>query len=130
MLVLAERDAQGVLDFSQEGEPLAAAIAARYGVPIVALTRSPEAEPGSLILARGAVHLAPRYPVEVVDRIGAGDSFTAGLIHGLLDGDLDLAVRLAAFAAAMGLATPGDISYLGPEDLAHFRADKIGGLER
>jgi 2-dehydro-3-deoxygluconokinase len=130
MLVLAERDAQGVLDFREAGEALAAAIAKRYGVPIVALTRPPEAEPGSMLLARGVLRLAPRYPVEVVDRIGAGDSFTAGLVHGLLDGDLDLAIRLAGFIAAMGLATPGDINYLGPEDLARFHADRIGGLER
>ena len=72
----------------------------------------------------------PRYVVQIVDRIGAGDSFVAGLIHGLLDGDLDLAIRLGAFAAAIGLATPGDINYLGAEDIVRFRADTIGGLER
>ena len=129
LLVLAERDAQGVLGFSESGEPLAAAIAARYGTPLVALTRPPEAEPGTL-LTRGEFRYAPRYAVEVVDRIGAGDSFVAGLIHGLLDGDLDLAVRLGSFAAAIGLATPGDINYLGPEDIVRFRADLVGGLER
>ena len=139
LLVLAERDAQNVLGFGEEGARLAEAIAARYGTPIVALTRPPpapraeppiEAAPGALVLAAGALHPAPRYPVEVVDRIGAGDSFVAGLLHGLIDGDLDLAVRLAAFCAAMGLATPGDINYLGPEDLARFEAGLIGGLER
>ena len=130
LLVLAERDAQGVLGFGQSGEQLAAAIAARYGVPLVALTRPPDAEPGTLLLARGEFRYAPRYAVEVVDRIGAGDSFVAGLIHGLLDGDLDLAIRLGAFAAAIGLATPGDINYLGPEDIVRFRNDTIGGLER
>jgi len=130
LLVLAERDAQGVLGFSQSGEPLAAAIAARYGVPFVALTRPPEAEPGTLLLTRGEMRYAPRYAVKVVDRIGAGDSFVAGLIHGLLDGDLALAIRLGAFAAAIGLATPGDINYLGPEDVIRFRADAVGGLER
>src|SRR5262249_14862379 len=130
LLVLAERDAQSVLGFTEAGEPLAAAIAARYGVPLVALTRPPEAEPGTLLLARGEFRYAPRDPVEVVDRIGAGDSFVAGLIHGLLDGDLDLAIRLGAFAAAIGLATPGDINYLGLEDIDRFRADTIGGLQR
>src|SRR5260370_17032828 len=65
----------------------------------------------------------------VVDRIGAGDSFVAGLIHGLLDGDLDLAIRLGGFAAAIGLATPGDINYLGLEDLGRFHANRVGGLE-
>jgi len=68
--------------------------------------------------------------VEIVDRIGAGDSFVAGLIHGLLDGDLDLAIRLAAYAAAIGLATPGDINYFGPEDLAAFHENTLGRLLR
>jgi 2-dehydro-3-deoxygluconokinase len=130
LLVLAERDAQSVLGFVEAGEQLAAAIASRYGVPLVALTRPPEAEPGTLLLAHGEFRYAPRYSVEVVDRIGAGDSFVAGLIHGLLDGDLDLAIRFGAFAAVIGLATPGDINYLGPEDVIRFHADTIGGLER
>jgi 2-dehydro-3-deoxygluconokinase len=130
LLVLAERDAQHVLGFREAGEDLAAAIAAQYGVPLVALTRPPEALPGALLLAEGTFRHAPHYPVEVTDRIGAGDSFVAGLIHGLLDRDLDLAIRLAAFSAAIGLATPGDINYLGPEDIARFHAGTIGGLER
>ncbi len=130
LLVLAERDARGVLDFAETGERLAQALADRYGVPIIALTRPPDAGPPGLVLVRGSLFLAPRYPVELVDRIGAGDSFVAGLIHGLLDSDIDLGLRLAAFASAMALATPGDINYLGPEDLARFRAGGSGGLER
>ena len=130
LFVVAERDAQSVLGFSETAEPLAAAIAGRYGMPLVALTRPPGVEPGDLLWARGTVHYAPRYPVEIVDRIGAGDSFVGGLIHGLLDGDLDLAIRLAAYAAAIGLATPGDINYFGPEDLAAFHANLAGALVR
>jgi 2-dehydro-3-deoxygluconokinase len=130
LLVVAERDARAVLGFDEEAEPLAEAIAARYGMPLVALTRPPGSEPGDLLLARGAIRYAPRYPVEIVDRIGAGDSFVAGLIHGLIDGDLDLAIRLAAYAAAIGLATPGDINYFGPEDLAAFHANMTGALVR
>ena len=48
----------------------------------------------------------------------------------MLDGDLDLAIRLAAYAAAVGLATPGDINYFGPEDLAAFHADVTAALVR
>jgi 2-dehydro-3-deoxygluconokinase len=140
LFVVAERDARAVLGFEEEAERLAEAIAARYGVPLVALTRGPAApgldpaapgeEPGDMLLARGTIRYAPRYKVEIVDRIGAGDSFVAGLIHGLIDGDLDLAIRLAAYAAAIGLATPGDINYFAPEDLAAFYADLTGALVR
>ncbi|HWD60804.1 MAG TPA: sugar kinase [Stellaceae bacterium] len=134
LFIVAERDAQHVLGFSEAGERLAEAVAARYGVPLVALTRPPAADTGDLVLARGRLYEAPRYPVEIVDRIGAGDSFVGGLIHGLLDveagGDLERAVRLAAYAAAIGLATPGDINYFGAEDLAAFEADVTGRLVR
>ncbi|HVB17982.1 MAG TPA: sugar kinase [Stellaceae bacterium] len=130
LLVVAERDARAVLGFEEEAEALAAAIAARYGMPLVALTRPPGSEPGDLLWASGRVRYAPRYTVELVDRIGAGDSFVGGLIHGLIDGDLDLAIRLAAYAASVGLATPGDINFFGPEDLAAFHADMTGALVR
>ncbi len=130
LFVVAERDAQAVLGFTEAAERLAEAIAARFGVPLVALTRPPGEEPGDLLLARGTVRHAPRYPVEIVDRIGAGDSFVGGLIHGLLEGDLDLGIRLAAYAAAVGLATPGDINYFGPEDLAAFHENTLGRLLR
>jgi 2-dehydro-3-deoxygluconokinase len=130
LIVLAERDAQNVLGFAESGERLAEAVAARYGVPLVALTRPPDADTGDIFLSRGTIRHAPRYPVEIVDRIGAGDSFVGGLIHGLLNGDLDFAIRLAAYAGAMALATPGDINYFGPEDLAAFAADATGRLVR
>jgi 2-dehydro-3-deoxygluconokinase len=130
LLVLAERDAQNVLGFAESGERLAEVISGRYGAPLVALTRPPDADSGDIFLERGTIHEAPRYPVEIVDRIGAGDSFVGGLIHGLLDGDPDRAIRLAAYAGALALATPGDINYFGPEDLAAFAADTTGRLVR
>ena len=130
LLVLAERDAQHVLGFGEAGERLAEAVAARYGAPLVALTRAPDADTGDIFRDRGTIRYAPRYPVEIVDRIGAGDSFVAGLIHGLLDDNADRAIRLAAYAAAVGLATPGDINYFGTEDLAAFETDLTGRLVR
>jgi 2-dehydro-3-deoxygluconokinase len=130
LLLLAERDAQQVLGFAEAGVALAEALAVRYRLARVALTRPPDAEPGTMLFAGGVPYFAPRFPVEIVDRIGAGDSFAAGLIHGLLDGDLDRGLRLGAFAAALGLATPGDINFLGPEDLARLDDGTIGGLER
>src|SRR5258707_14884750 len=59
LLVLAERDAQHVLGFVEAGERLAEAIAARYGMPLVALTRSPDADTGDIFLARGTIRHAP-----------------------------------------------------------------------
>jgi len=49
------------------------------------------------------------YDCEVVDRVGSGDSFTAGFIAGLLDNDLQYAVNLAAAFSALKQTTPGDV---------------------
>jgi len=51
-----------------------------------------------------------RYDVEVVDRLGAGDAFTAGLISGMIDGmELEYSVNLAAAFSALKQTIPGDI---------------------
>ena len=49
-----------------------------------------------------------RYTERVVDRIGSGDSFAAGLIHGVVSGrDLD-ATRQCAVAVAAGCICLGE----------------------
>ena len=96
-------------------------------MPLVPLTRLPESEPGTLPLTRGEFSYAPLCGADRRPNRRRG-LVCGGLIHGLLDGNLDLAICLGAFAAAIGLATPGDINYLGPEDIVQFRADTIGGI--
>ncbi|HXV32651.1 MAG TPA: hypothetical protein VD769_01480, partial [Gaiellaceae bacterium] len=55
--------------------------------------------------------------------IGAGDAFCAGLVRGLLDGDLDQALVLAGAMAAAKQAVPGDAAVVGPEELELALAD-------
>ena len=47
----------------------------------------------------------------IVDRVGSGDSFAAGLIYGLMEkGDLAAAVEYGAAHGALAMTTPGDTS--------------------
>jgi 2-dehydro-3-deoxygluconokinase len=63
----------------------------------------------AIVVAEGNVHRAPRYEVEVVDRIGAGDAFSAGLIVGRLENrGWDDSVRFATAASALKHSIPGD----------------------
>jgi 2-dehydro-3-deoxygluconokinase len=54
----------------------------------------------------------PRMPgLHVLDRIGSGDGFAAGLIHGLLAGaGLELALAYGTAHGALTMTTPGDVS--------------------
>ena len=63
----------------------------------------------AIVAAGGRIHRAPRYEVEVVDRIGAGDAFCAGLIVSRLENhDWEEAVRFATAASALKHTIPGD----------------------
>ncbi len=63
----------------------------------------------AIIAADGNIHRAPRYEVEVVDRIGAGDAFSAGLIVSRLENrSWDDSVRFATAASALKHGIPGD----------------------
>jgi 2-dehydro-3-deoxygluconokinase len=63
----------------------------------------------AIVAAAGKIHRAPRYEVEVVDRIGAGDAFSAGLIVSRLENSgWEDAVRFATAASALKHSIPGD----------------------
>ena len=47
--------------------------------------------------------------LEILDRVGGGDSFASGLIYGLLQGEeLQTAVEYGAAHGALAMTTPGD----------------------
>lgn len=59
----------------------------------------------------GLVQATQRKSVDILDRVGGGDSFASGLIYGLLQGeDLQTAVEYGAAHGALAMTTPGDTS--------------------
>jgi 2-dehydro-3-deoxygluconokinase len=57
----------------------------------------------------------------IVDRIGAGDSFAAGVLHGLLEGmSLEDVARSGLALTALKHSLPGDASLFNRRDLAAF----------
>ncbi|MEO6874030.1 MAG: sugar kinase [Opitutaceae bacterium] len=60
----------------------------------------------------GQFHESRAYPgLEIMDRVGGGDSFASGLIYGFLKtGDAAKAVNYGAAHGALAMTTPGDTS--------------------
>jgi 2-dehydro-3-deoxygluconokinase len=59
----------------------------------------------------GFVSATDRPGLEIMDRVGGGDSFASGLIYGLLEEeDLATAVEYGAAHGALAMTTPGDTS--------------------
>jgi 2-dehydro-3-deoxygluconokinase len=65
---------------------------------------------GAVCWADGTFYEAPmRESLEIMDRIGGGDSFASGLIYGFLAGyDPQTAVNYGAAHGALAMTTPGD----------------------
>ena len=96
------------LDIHHEGEDALKLIIEEYSLEAIALTMGAK---GSVIISGGEVSRHSGFPAKVVDTVGAGDSFTAALATGLLNGfSLDeineKANRLASFVCGQSGGTP------------------------
>jgi len=85
------------------------------GLKLVCVTEGPS---GSSLVAADGVHRHPGFPTEVADTVGAGDAFTAALIHHYLRGatldEMNVAAnRMGSWVASQVGATPKpDVKFL------------------
>jgi 2-dehydro-3-deoxygluconokinase len=65
---------------------------------------------GAMCWADGKFYLATHRPnLEIMDRVGGGDSFASGFIYGMMKfGDPQVAVEYGAAHGALAMTTPGD----------------------
>ncbi len=73
-----------------------------------------------------------RYEIDLVDRVGGGDSFSGGLIYGLLSKEnTQDAVEFAAAASCLKQTIPGDFNLVSPEEVEQLaQGPGSGRVER
>ena len=74
-----------------------------------------------------------QYDIRLVDRVGGGDSFSAGLIHGLIAyiGDEKKALEFAVAASALKQTIPGDANHVSREEVETLmNGDASGRVQR
>ena len=69
--------------------------------------------------ADGQIYKAKDYKgLEIMDRVGGGDSFASGLIYGLMTtGDAGTAVNYGAAHGALAMTTPGDTTMASKKEV-------------
>jgi 2-dehydro-3-deoxygluconokinase len=114
-------------------------VVAEYGVEQVAITLreslSASENGWSALLydgVRRVLHRAPRYVLRLVDRIGGGDAFAAGLIFSQLDGRApEDALRFAVAASALKQTIVGDYNRVSIEEVERLAGgDESGRVRR
>jgi 2-dehydro-3-deoxygluconokinase len=152
LVIANEEDLQSVLGFAVPGadaiagrvdpaayEPVARRLSQELGPSRVAITlresHSASDNGWSAVLwdqPSGTFTHSQQYEMRVVDRIGGGDSFAAGLIYGLLSGRApDAALRFAVAASALKHTVPGDVNRVTVEEVDRLAVgDASGRVQR
>ena len=123
VLITTEEDIERVFQIKgRDHEEAATLVARRFGIDVVAVTlrENPLVWRNSwtaMALHKGTTYRTQTFEVEIVDRLGAGDAFAAGLIHGLLYGDLQKGLDYGVAASALKHTMPGDFNWITPEEV-------------
>lgn len=127
VVVVAERDARTV--FGLDGDPIEMAGRARdlFGVESVVLTCGSDGCAWCFGEDAGEVEALP---ATVIDRIGAGDAFAAGVVLGVLEGDLRRGVDLGRAMAALQVGIEGDQFRAGAGEVARLMSGEPGNVRR
>jgi len=152
VVIANEEDLQSVLGIHVEGADVtsgtlnveayrdaAERVTRELGPSVVAITLreslSASDNGWSAVLWDGAsrtLHRSQHYAVRLVDRIGGGDSFAAGLIYGLVTGrSNEDALRFAVAASALKQTIPGDFNRVTVAEVdALAKGDASGRVQR
>ncbi|MFI3250663.1 MAG: sugar kinase [Eubacteriales bacterium] len=86
----------------------------------------------ALCYADGKVHKAHQYDdLEIMDRVGGGDSFASGLIYGLMTtGDPQTAVEYGAAHGALAMTTPGDTTMVNKGEVERLMSGAGARVQR
>ncbi len=86
----------------------------------------------ALLAERHGHAFSRKYGISVVDRVGAGDSFAAGLVHALLEGrDRQASIEFATAASALKHSIPGDFNLVTLAEVETLaRGDGSGRVQR
>lgn len=125
---------KGVLDL--EGyKYVARELHHRYGCKTVAITlrKSITANEnnwsGLLYESRhDLLYVSREYPIHLVDRVGGGDSFAAGLIYSLLENkDMQAVIEFAAAASCLKQTIPGDMNCVTVSEVEALASGNMSG---
>jgi 2-dehydro-3-deoxygluconokinase len=107
LLLCPQNDAAALFGATGDGPATARELRERYAVEAVVVTCGEE---GAVVSdARGETTVEALAGSQVVDRVGRGDAFNAGVLMGYLQDDLKMGLEYGAAMATLKQTMPGDL---------------------
>lgn len=123
ILTTTEEDTGVVFGIREDSyQKVAETLAKTFGFKAVAITLREDISVWknnwtAIAYADGKIYTDRTYTVEIVDRVGAGDSFTAGFIYGYLTGNAEKGVKYGNALSALKHTMPGDFNWSTLEEV-------------
>jgi len=124
VLITTEEDTNVVFGIKEKDyEAVAERLAQTFKIKIVAITLREDLSVlrnnwTAIAYQDGKIFKDRKYEVEIVDRVGAGDSFTAGFLYGWIkDKDIQKGVQYGNAFAALKHTVPGDLNWSTLEEV-------------
>jgi len=117
VLISTEEDTRKVLGITAENyREVAKKLAETFNFEVVCITLREDISVlrnrwTAIAYSAGKIYDDKTYDVEIVDRVGAGDSFTAGFIYGYLTGDVEKGLKHGNAYSALKHSIPSDTNW-------------------
>jgi len=116
---------------------VAKALADRFGFRMVGITlresiTANDNNWAGMVYSGGKAYFSKKYPVHIVDRVGGGDSFAAGIIYGCLhDWPAQESLEFAVAASCLKHSIEGDYNMVSVDEVQKLAAgDASGRVQR
>lgn len=127
IVIATEDDLRVLYGISGEAEAVARAAQQRFSCQLMILTRGSE---GALSVDAGVVRRSASFPISRIDRIGAGDAFSAGVLYATLTGKSERALDWGLALAALKHSIPGDTLTTTPAEIELILARESKDIRR
>ncbi|MGC9530394.1 MAG: PfkB family carbohydrate kinase [Candidatus Bipolaricaulaceae bacterium] len=117
ILITTEEDTERVFGIKAESyEAVAERLAREFQLAAVAITlrETPSVWRNTwsaIVLADGRLFVGPKFEIEIVDRVGAGDAFAGGFLYGWLTDGPEAGVNYGVAISALAQTNPGDLCW-------------------
>jgi 2-dehydro-3-deoxygluconokinase len=118
-------------------EQVAAALTERFGFKQVAITLRESLSANdnnwaAMLYSDGAAYFSKKYAVRIVDRVGGGDSFGAGIIYGMLNKmNFQESLEFAVAASCLKHSIEGDFNQVSVDEVKKLSSgDASGRVQR